>query len=79
MKTNKNVGLVWYYNKNIVGIDNNDAMVGTYSGVGKSYKWTTKVFVHFIDKGGGRKRFLQFKLNLIQKLILILMLGSWSQ
>ena len=65
MKTNKNVGLVWYYNKNIVGIDN-DARAGTYSGVRKSCKWTTKVFVHFIDKGGGRKRFLQFKLNLIQ-------------
>ena len=30
--------LVRYYNKNIVGTDNNHAMAGTYSGVRKSYR-----------------------------------------
>ena len=58
------------------GVDKNDAMVGNYSCVRKSYKWTTKVFFRFFEeavfnsfilyeKRGSKKCFLQFKLNLI--------------
>ena len=58
------------------GIDRNDAMIGNYSSVRKSMKWTTKVAFHLIEeavlnsfilfnKVNGKKRFLQLKLLLI--------------
>ena len=77
------------------GVDKNDAMVENYSCVRKSYKWATKVFFHFIEeavfnsfilykKSGGKKRFLQFKLNLIQSILReahidVDICKSWSQ
>ena len=62
------------------GIDRNDAMIGNYSSVRKSMKWTTKVAFHFIeevvlnsiiifDKDIGKKRFLQLKLFLIRQML----------
>ena len=62
------------------GIDRNDAMIGNYSSVRKSMKWTTKVAIHFIeevvlnsiiifDKDIGKKRFLQLKLFLIRQML----------
>ena len=66
-------------NKHMGGVDKNDAMVRNYSCVRKSYKWMTKVFFHFIEevvfnsfilyKKRGKKRLLQFKLNLIQSIL----------
>ena len=32
------------------GVDKNDAMVGNYSYVRKTYKWTTKVFFQFLEE-----------------------------
>ena len=69
--------LISDYNKHMGGVDKNDAMVGNYSCVRKSCKWTTKVFFHFIEKAvfnsfisyekrGGKKCFLLCKVNLIQ-------------
>ena len=62
------------------GVNKNDAMVGNYSFVRKSYKWTTTMFFHFMEeavfnsyilrkKRGSKKRFLQFKLNLIRSIL----------
>ena len=76
----KMLRLISDYNKHMGGVDKNDAMVRNYSCVRKSYKWTTKVFFHFTEgvafnsfilykKRAGKKRFLQFKLNLIQSLL----------
>ena len=67
------------YNKYTDGIDQNDAMLGNYSSVRKSMKWTTKVAFHFMeelilnalylfDKVVGGQRLLQFKLNIIRAL-----------
>ena len=71
--------LVLDYNKYMGGIDRNDAMLGNYSSVRKSMKWTTKVAFHFMeesilnafylfDKVVGGQRLLQFKLNIIRAL-----------
>ena len=76
MEISKNVA-VSNYNKKMEGMDKKDATVGSYSWVCKSYKQTTKAFFHLIEKiifnplisykkCDGKKRFLQFKLNLIQ-------------
>ena len=71
--------LVQDYNKYMGGIDPNDAMLGNYSSVRKSMKWTTKVAFHFMeestlnafylfDKVVGGQRLLQFKLNIVRAL-----------
>jgi len=62
------------------GVDRNDEMIGTYSCVRKSMKWTKKVAFHFIEEGllnahilyakeGGRKPLLRFKLDCINVLL----------
>ena len=72
--------LVDDYNKFMGGVDRNDEMIGTYSAVRKSMKWTKKVAFHFIEEGlvnahilykknGGSKRLLQFKLDCITSLL----------
>ena len=72
--------LISDYNKHMGGVDKNDAMVGNYSCVRMWYKWKTKVFFHFNEevvfnsficyekRGGKKKLFLQFKLNLLQSI-----------
>ena len=70
------------YNKYMGGIDRNDAMVGNYSSVRKSLKWTTKVAMHYIEeavlnasilvgkvKEGNKARFMQFKLEVIREML----------
>lgn len=67
-------------NQKMDGVDKNDAVVGNYSCVRKSYKWTTKVFLHYLEeamfnsyiiykKTGGKKRFLQYKLAVIEAML----------
>ena len=58
------------------GVDRNDAVVGNYTSVRKTYKWTTKVGIQFIEdaytvyrKCGESGRFLDFKLNVIDALL----------
>ena len=43
--------LVDDYNKFMGGVDRNDEVIGTYSSVRKSMKWTKKVAFHFIEEG----------------------------
>ena len=32
------------------GVDKNDAIVGSYSCIRRTYKWTTKMFFHFLEE-----------------------------
>ena len=61
-------------------VDKNDAQFGFYSSVCKSYKWSIKVFFHFLEeavfnsfvvynKCRGIKRFLQLKIDLKEQLL----------
>ena len=55
-KTNKDaeivskLKLVQDYNKNMGGVDWNHALIGNYTSVHKSLKWTTKVTFLFIEE-----------------------------
>ena len=67
------------------GVGRNDALIGNFTSVHKSFKWTTKVAFHFIEEAilnafilfnkanPGKIRFMHFKLNIIKSII------SWSQ
>ena len=44
------LSLVNYYNKYMEGVDRNDALIGNYTCVRKTFKWTVKVVMHFIEK-----------------------------
>ena len=73
--------LVQDYNKNMGGVYWNDALIGNYTSIRKSLKWTTKVAFHFIEEAvsnafvlfnkanPGKIRFMHFKLNLIKSII----------
>ena len=72
--------LVHVYNMKMGAIDKNDAQVGNYTSVRKSYEWTTKVFLHFVEdavfnvyiihkKQGGDIRFSDFKLRVITSML----------
>ena len=73
--------LVQDYNKNMGGVYWNDALVGNYTSIRKSLKWTTKVAFHFIEEAvsnafvlfnkanPGKIRFMHFKLNIIKSII----------
>ena len=73
--------LVQDYNKNMGGVYWNDALIGNYTSIRKSLKWTTKVAFHFIEEAisnafvlfnkanPGKIRFMHFKLNIIKSII----------
>ena len=72
--------LIERYNRYMGGVDKNDEMIGTYSYIRKSMKWTKKVAFHFIEEGilnahilfkkeGGTKQLLRFKLDCINYLL----------
>ena len=67
------------YNRYMGDVDRNDEMIGTYSCVRKSMKWTKTVAFHFIEEGilnghilfkkeGGTKQLFRFKLDCINNL-----------
>ena len=37
-------------NKYMGGVDCNDALIGNYTSTRKTYKWTIKVVIHFIEE-----------------------------
>ena len=75
------LSLVNDYNKFMGGVDRNDALIGNYSSVRKTLKWTVKVVFHFIEEaflnayilnekfGVKKMRFLAFKLEIIESII----------
>lgn len=72
--------IVHDYNQHMGGVDKNDAIVGNYNCVRKTYKWTTKVFMYFLEevvfssfvihkKFGSNKSFLLYKLTVIRYIL----------
>ena len=73
--------LVQYYDKNMGGVDRNDALIGNYTSVRKSLKLTTKVALRFIEEAilntfilfnkanPAKIRFMHFELNIIKSII----------
>ena len=72
------LSLVNDYNKFMGGVNRNDSLIGHYSSVSKTLKWTAKVVFHFIDEaflnayilnekfGLKKMRFVAFKLEIIK-------------
>ena len=73
------LSLVKDYNKYMGDVDRIDALIGSYTGVRKTYKWTIKVLIHFIDEAvlnafilynkqfAGKMRFMNYKIEVIEK------------
>ena len=73
------LSLVNDYNKYMGGVDRNDALIGNYTNVRKTYKWAIKVVIHFIDEAvlnvftlynkqfTGKIRFMNYKMEVIEK------------
>ena len=38
------------YNQKMGEVDKNDAMIGNYSSIRKTYKWYIKIFFHFLEE-----------------------------
>ena len=63
------------------GVDRNDGLIGNYTCVHKTFKWTVKVVMHFIEEAvlnafilfdktkPGKARFMNFKMELIETTI----------
>ena len=63
------------------GVDQNDALIGNYTCVRKTFKWTVKVVMHFFEEAAlnafilfdktkpGKARFMNFKMKLIETTI----------
>ena len=64
------------------GVDRNDALVGNYTCICKSFKWTVKVAIHYVEEAvlnsfilydkinPNKTRFMNFKLDVIEKIII---------
>ena len=73
--------LVNDYNANMGGADQNDALIGNYICIRKSFKWTVKVAIHYVEEAvlnffilydkikHNKMRFMNFKLDVIEKII----------
>ena len=71
--------LVNDYNKYMGGVDRNDALIGNYTSVRKTYKWTMKVVFHFVEEAVlnafilyskqslGEMRFMNNQMEVIKK------------
>ena len=64
------------------GVDKNDAMIGNYSCIRKSYNWYTKVFFHFLEEAiynafviydkveeEKKYKFMQIKLEVVHQML----------
>ena len=72
------LSLVNDYNKFMGGVNRNDSLIGNYSSVWKTLKWTAKVVFHFIEEaflsayilnekfGLKKMHFVAFKLEIIK-------------
>ena len=63
------------------GVDRNDALIGNYTSMRKTYKWTIEVVIHFIEEAvlnafirynkqyPGKMRFMNYKMEVIEKFL----------
>ena len=64
------------------GVDRNDALIGNYTCICKSFKWTVKVAIHYVEEAvlnsfilydkinPNKTQFMNFKLDVIEKIII---------
>ena len=68
------------YNQKMGGGEKNDTMVGNYSSIRKTYKWTTKVLFPFLEeaifnsfllysKNNSKEKFLEFKVEVVRQML----------
>ena len=69
------LSLVNYYNKYMEGVDRNDALIGNYTCVRKTFTRTVKVVMHFLEEAvlnafllfdknnAGKAHFMNFKME----------------
>ena len=62
------------------GVDRNDALISNFTSIRKTYKWTIKVVIHFIEEAvlnafilynkqfPGKMRFMNYKMEVIENL-----------
>ena len=74
--------LVNNYNTNMGGVDRNAALIANCTCVRKSFKWTVKVAMHYVEEAVlnsfilydkinlNKMRFMNFKLDVIEKIII---------
>ena len=48
--TPSNLKLVNDYNANMGGVDRNNALISNYTCARKSFKWTVKVAIHYVEE-----------------------------
>ena len=78
----KKLKVIHDHNQKMGGVDENDAMTGSYSSIRKTYKWYVKIFLHFLEealfnafvvcsKEGEKKitKFMPFKLEVIREML----------
>ena len=82
--------LVNDYNKYMGRVDRNDALIGNYTCVRKTFKWTVKVVMHLTEQAAlkafilfdkvypGKIGFMNFKMEAIDKIITRARLNSES-
>ena len=75
------LSLVNDYKKYRGGVNRNDALIGNYTCIRKTFKWTVKVVMYFIEEAvlnvfilfdktkQGKARFMNFKMELIETTI----------
>ena len=76
-----NLAMVNDYSKFMDGVNRNDALVGNYSCIRKTFKWTVKVAMHFIEEAvlnayvlydkinPGKCCFMNYKMDMIEATI----------
>ena len=69
-------------NANVGAVDPNNALIGNYTCARKSFKWTVKVAIHYVEEAvlnsfilynkinPNKMRFMNFKLDVIEKIII---------
>ena len=69
-------------NANVGAVDRNNALIGNYTCARKSFKWTVKVAIHYVEEAvlnsfilynkinPNKMRFMNFKLDVIEKIII---------
>ena len=74
--------LIKDYNTNMGGVGWNNALIGNYTCLRESFKWTVKVAIHYVEEAvlnsfilydkinPNKMQFMNFKLDVIEKIII---------
>ena len=70
--------IVERYNRHMGYVDNSDGMANSYSMIRRTFKWTTKLFSHFLDLTV-RYRYLHVRLNIPTEISGYFWWGIWTR